>query len=158
MDDQSADGATSNLRSGRVSARQAFAREIVEIVLPVSLPVWTEREKIVPAVDAGRMHVVEYESHRVIADRIDLENGDVLLARDGLALVRGMALHLRARAFDAQIFGAQVERLAVVEGDGQRLAVLVQPQLRRPGRCVGHFDRLARGRSDVKVDHAGPGR
>ena len=89
------------------------------------------------------MHVVEHEPHRVIADRIHLENGDVLLARDGLALVGGMALHLGARALDAQIFGAQVESLAVVEGDGQRLAVLVQPQLRRPRRCVGHFDLLA---------------
>src|SRR5262249_9553676 len=102
---------------------------MVEIARLVSLTVSTEREKIVPAVDTGRMHVVESEPHRVIADRIDLENGDVLLARDGLSLVRGMALHLRARAFDAQIFGAEVERLAVVEGDGQRLAVLVQPQL-----------------------------
>src|SRR5262244_154566 len=55
-----------------------------------------------------------------------------------------MALHLGARAPDAQIFGAEVERLAVVEGDGQRLAVLVQPQLRRPGRCVAHFELLAR--------------
>src|SRR5262249_48695784 len=57
-----------------------------------------------------------------------------------------MALNLRARAPDAQIFGAEVERLAVIEGDGQRLAVLVQPQLRRPGgrRCVAHFDLLAR--------------
>src|SRR6266481_3420747 len=58
-----------------------------------------------------------------------------------------MALHLGARAPDTQIFGAEVEGLAVIEGDGQRLAVLVQPQLRRPGcrRCVAHFELLARG-------------
>src|SRR5262249_62207098 len=54
---------------------------------PIGVPVSTEREKVLPAVDPGRMHVVENEPHRVIADRIDLENGDVLLAGDGLALV-----------------------------------------------------------------------
>jgi hypothetical protein len=34
------------------------------------------------------MHVVEDEAHRVITDRIHFENGDILLACDGLALVR----------------------------------------------------------------------
>src|SRR5262245_23000611 len=48
-----------------------------------------------------------------------------------------MALHLRARAPHTQIFGAELECLAVVECDSQRLAVLAQPQLRRPGgRCA----------------------
>src|SRR5262249_29429316 len=75
------------LRSGRASALQALAGEVVEIVLPIGVLVSTEREKIGPAVDPSRMHVVENEPHRVIADRIDLENGDVLLAGDGLALV-----------------------------------------------------------------------
>src|SRR6266511_2468965 len=55
-----------------------------------------------------------------------------------------MALHLRARTLDAQIFGAQVEGLAVIESDGQRLAVLVQTQFGRPRlrRCVAHVDLL----------------
>src|SRR5262249_15168975 len=63
-----------------------------------------------------------------------------------------MTLNLRARAPDAQIFGAEVERLAVIEGDGQRLAVLVQPQLRRPGRrrCVVHFDLLGADRRESR--------
>src|SRR6266403_4748397 len=57
-----------------------------------------------------------------------------------------MALNLGARALDPQVFPAEDERLAVIEGDGQRLAVLVQPQLRWPGcrRCVAHFGLLAR--------------
>src|SRR5262249_12011753 len=95
-----------------------------------------ELEEIIPAVDAGRMHVVEDEPRRVIADRMHFEDADLLLSRDGLALVRRMALNLRARALDAQIFGAEVERLAVVESDGERLAVLVQER-----SSVGHgFD------------------
>jgi hypothetical protein len=39
-----------------------------------------------------------------------------------------MALHFRARAFHAQIFGRQVEALAALEADGERLAVFVQAQ------------------------------
>src|SRR5258708_12420037 len=57
-----------------------------------------------------------------------------------------MALNRGAGALDPQVFPAEDERLAVIEGDGQRLAVLVQPQLRWPGcrRCVAHFGLLAR--------------
>src|SRR5262252_1899505 len=104
-----------------------------------------ELEEIIPAVDAGRMHVVEDEPRRVIADRMHFEDADLLLSRDRLALIRRMALNLRARALDAQIFGAQVECLAVVESDGQRLAVLVQAQLGRPRlrRCLAHVGLLS---------------
>src|SRR5882757_9377006 len=105
---------------------QALAGEVVEIVSPIGLPVPAQRKEIVPAVDAGRMHIVEDQPHRVIADRVHFEDGDVLLASHGLALVGGMALHLGAGALDAQVFRTEIERLAAVEGDGQRLASLVQ--------------------------------
>src|SRR5262249_56902568 len=101
-----------------------------EEVLQIGVRVSAEPEEIIPAVEAGRMHVVEDEPRRVIADRMHLKDGDILLARDRFALIRRMALNLRTRALDAQIFGGQVEGLAVIEGDGQRLAVLVQAQLR----------------------------
>src|SRR5215831_4800395 len=56
-----------------------------------------------------------------------------------------MALHLRAWALDAQILGAQIERLAVVERNGQGPAVLVQAQFGRPRlrRCITHLGPLA---------------
>src|SRR6266851_5266050 len=118
--------------------RQALAGEVVEIVLPIGGAVAAQLVQIVPAIDAGRVHVVEHEPHRVIANRMHFEDGDVALAGDGLALVRRMALHLRARAPDAQILGIELEALAAVEGDDECLAVLAQPQLGRPGlRCGG---------------------
>ena len=44
-----------------------------------------------------------------------------------------MALHFGARAFHPQIFGRQIEALAALEADGERLLVLVQAQFGRPG-------------------------
>src|SRR5258707_15684038 len=56
-----------------------------------------------------------------------------------------MALHLRTWALDAQIFRAEVERLAVLERNCQRPAVLVQAQFGRPRlrRCITHLGLLA---------------
>ena len=79
------------------------------------------------------MQVVEHEPHRVIADRMHFEERNALLAGNGLALVWRMALHLGARTLHAQVFGAEVERFAALEDDCQCLAILVQPQLGRPG-------------------------
>src|SRR5260370_15520161 len=90
-------------------------RQSAEIILPIGVPISSELEEVIPAVDTGRVHVVENEPRRVIADWNDFDNRDVLLARDGLALVGRMALHLRPRALDAQIFRAEIERLRIVE-------------------------------------------
>src|SRR5262249_17304359 len=115
------------------SALEAFPCQIVEIVLPIAVAIAAELEQIVPAENPGGVQVVEHQPDRVIADRMHIENGDLLLARNGLAPIGGMTLHLGAGALDAQIFGAELETFPVVERNGQRLAVLVQPQLRRPG-------------------------
>ena len=86
----------------------------------------TKLGEIIPAVDAGRVHVVEGEPHGVISDRLDFGDHDMALAWHGLALVRRMTLHLGARAFDPQIFGGKLETLAILEGDRKRLAVLAE--------------------------------
>src|SRR5437660_10748844 len=79
------------------------------------------------------MHVVEDEPYGIIADRLDLDNPDVLLAADRLPLGGRMALHFRARTHDAQIFRRELERLPAVERDGEHAAFVFQPYLRRPG-------------------------
>ena len=112
---------------------QAFLRESGEVILPDLRVIAAELVEIIPAVDSGRMHVIEDEPHRIIADGMHFQNGNVLLAADGLALIRRMSLHLGARALHPQIFGAQIEGVAAVEDDAQGLAVLAQPQLRWPG-------------------------
>src|SRR5262245_61352749 len=107
------------------SAGESLAAQLVEIVLPIGVPIAAELDEIVPAVDAGRVHVVEHETHRIVANGLHFEDRHVLLAGDGLALVRRMALHLGARAAYAQILGGELIALAAIEGDRQGLAVLV---------------------------------
>ena len=111
----------------RRCARKALFRKLVEIVPPVFFAILTEFEKILPTKDSGRVHVVERQPHGVIADRMHFEDLHRFLAADGAPLARRMALDLGARAAHAQIFGGEIETLAAVEGDGQRLAILVQP-------------------------------
>src|SRR5262245_59699102 len=118
---------------------QPLGGQFVDIVLPVGCVIAAELAQVVPAVDAGRVHVVEHEAHRVVADRLHLQHLDVAFARNRLALLRRVPLDLRARALDAKIFGGERKRLAAVEGDGQRLTVLVQPDLGRPRRGRAHI-------------------
>src|SRR5580700_5641322 len=119
--------------------RKALFRKLVEIVPPVFFSILTEFEKIFPTKDSGRMHVVERQPHRVIADRMDFEDLYRLLAADGAPLAWRVALDLGARAAHAQIFGGEIETLAAVEGDGEGLAILVQPQLGRPRASHRHL-------------------
>src|SRR3984957_17841069 len=123
----------------RRCARKALFRKLVEIVAPIFFAILTELEKIFPTKDSGRMYVVERQPHRVIADRMHFEDLHRFLAADGAPLARRMALDLGARAAHAQIFGGEIKTLAAVEGDSERLAVLVQPQFRRPGACHRTF-------------------
>src|SRR5580698_4466011 len=116
----------------RRCARKALFGKLVEIVAPVFFAILTEFEKILPTKDSGRVHVVEGQPHGVIADRVHFEDLHRFLAADGAPLARRMSLDLGARAAHAKIFGGEIETLAAVEGDGQRLAILVQPQFRRP--------------------------
>src|SRR5579864_5715797 len=89
-----------------------------------------ELTQIGPGVEAGVVSVVEHDLDRVIADRFEADNGDVFLAGDDPPLARRMALDLGARAHDAQLLSGEPDRLAVVEGDLQRPALV-------PGRDVG---------------------
>src|SRR4051794_36784735 len=95
-----------------------------------------ERVEIVPAEDAGRMHVVEDELHGVIPDRLDADDLDVALARHRLALGRAVPLHLGRGARHPQVFGRKLESRAVVEGDAQAALVLGEPDLGRPALRV----------------------
>src|SRR5579864_9655053 len=99
----------------RRGARKAFFRELVEIVAPIFFAILTEFEKIFPTKDSGRVHVVEGQPHRVIADRMQFEDLHRRFAADGAPLARRMALDLGARAAHAQIFGGESKTLAAVE-------------------------------------------
>jgi hypothetical protein len=123
---------TAGLAAHRRLARQILLRQLVEIILPIAGIFAPQLVQIVPAIDAGGVQVVEHQPHGIIADRLHLQDRHVLLAGNGLALVRRMALDLGARAFHPQIFSRKIEALAVFESNRQGPAVLVQAQLCRP--------------------------
>src|ERR1700693_3534938 len=61
--------------------------------------------QVVPAEQAGIVAIVETDAHRVIADRLERVDANVLLAHDDLLCACAMTLNFGARRFDAQIFG-----------------------------------------------------
>src|SRR5437868_9207542 len=88
------------------------------------------------------MHVVEGEPHRIIADRLHLENLHISLARNGFSLVRRVTLHFGAWALHAQVFGGQQKLLAAIEADRKPLAILGKPDFGRPGHGRASTDRV----------------
>src|SRR3984885_5118341 len=96
---------------------------------------WLTRQlaQIVPAIEAGVVSVVEHDLDCVIANRLDRDDGDILLARDKLFLARRMPLHFGARALDAQPLGGQSDRLAVIEGDLKDAPLVHRRNIAWPG-------------------------
>src|SRR5215472_10589257 len=88
--------------------------------------------QVIPAVEASVVPVVENDAHCIISDALEGCDLDVFLACDEHLLVRRMALHLRARRLDAQIFGRKPKSLAVIIGDRQYGFRLVDAELDRP--------------------------
>src|SRR6516225_4518939 len=82
----------------RRGAGQFLRREVGEITPPIFFAVATEFEQIVPTENPGRMHVVEYQPHRIIADWMNFQDLHVLFTGNGSPLARGVTLNLRARA------------------------------------------------------------
>jgi len=56
-----------------MSSGKPLTREIVEVILPVLSVVLSQRMQILPAVNAGRVQVVEDEAHGVIADWVHFQ-------------------------------------------------------------------------------------
>src|SRR5260221_5362352 len=81
------------LAHARPVAVETLGLEIVEVILKAPLGVLSEIAQKRPGIDAGGVHVVEAEPHRIIADCIDGENAYGALAADRLALRFGMFLH-----------------------------------------------------------------
>src|SRR5260370_37682192 len=128
--------------SGRI-AGEPLAGKFIEISAPHAPLIAPEPGKIVPAEDSRGMHVVEHQPNGIVADRLDLEDGDVALAGNRLALVRGMSLDFGARAVDAQEFGGKFERLAGVEDNREGRLVLAKSQLGLPPRaCLRYWSDL----------------
>src|SRR6266446_2835239 len=123
------------LAHARPVAVETLGLEIVEVILKAPLGVLSEIAQKRPGIDAGGVHVVEAEPHRIIADRIDGENGDVALAADRLALCFGVTLHFGGRAGYAQQFRGKAESLSIVKCDMEGAAVLGEPDFKRPRRA-----------------------
>jgi hypothetical protein len=131
-------------------AVEALGGEIVEIILKPSLGIEAEIAQECPGVDAGGVHVVEAQPHRIIADGIDREDRHVALAAHRLALRLRVTLHFRRGTRDPEQFGGEVKRLAVVKTDMQRAAIPGEPDFDRPG--------LGNGGWPQRRDQPGPTR
>src|SRR4030081_3533525 len=123
------------LARARFVAVQALGLEIIEVILKAPLNIQSEIAQKRPGIDAGGVHIIEPEPHRIIADRIDGENRHVAFSANRLALRFGVTLHFGRGAGDAKQFCGKAESLAIVECDMQRSAVLREPDFNRPNRC-----------------------
>src|SRR3981189_713475 len=74
------------LARARFVAVESLGLQIVEVILKAPLGVLSEIAQKRPGIDAGGVHIVEPEPHRIVADGIDGENRHVALAADRLAL------------------------------------------------------------------------
>ena len=117
-------------------AAQPLLRQLGEIGVPALVLLVAQRVQIIPGEDAGIVEIVEGDADRIVADRLDLQDRDVALARHGHALLGRMALHFGRWRDHAQHFGRQLERLMAGEGHRQQLAVLRDPEFLR--RRHGH--------------------
>src|SRR5262249_56336278 len=110
-------------------SRQTLGSELVEVIAPVCVMALSKFAQVTPAVNSRRMQIVKHEAHRIISDRLHLDDGDVALACNGLALIGRMPLHLGARALHPQIFSGEFEALAAVEAHCPMAPLLAHPSL-----------------------------
>src|SRR4051812_30757345 len=119
-------------------AAEALLLEGGEVVAPASVVLDAEPVQVLPGKNPGIVQIVKFDAHRVIADRLQVENADMGALGDDALLAGAVPLHLGRRALDAQILGRQAELLAVVEFDLEPLCGAFQPQFDRPRSRVAH--------------------
>ena len=79
------------------------------------------------------MAIVEVQPHRVVANRLDVRDGDAVLACLQHLLTWSMSLHLRGGGEDPQILGGIAVFVTVIETDFQNTGLLMQVDLGRIG-------------------------
>src|SRR4051794_10019147 len=79
-------------------AAEALRFEGGEVVAPAPVVLDSEPVQILPGVDAGIVQIVEFDAHRVIADRLQIENADMGALGDDALLAGTVPLHLCRRA------------------------------------------------------------
>jgi hypothetical protein len=83
-----------------------------KVCRPFRILVAAEFVKVIPAVKACVVTVVEDNARGVVADRFDRDDLHVPLSGNGVLLGGGMPLHLGAWRFDTKIFRRQRKRRA----------------------------------------------
>src|ERR1700722_17042553 len=79
-------------------AAEPFGVQRRQIIPPAPLLLTAELVQILPGIDPGIVQIVEQNANGVMADGLDRHDADMPTSRHCLALGRGMALNLGARA------------------------------------------------------------
>src|SRR5262245_52389845 len=90
--------------------------EASQVALPLLRAFLPQFVKILPGVQAAVMAIVEDQANRVVSDRFDLGDDDILFADLQRLLSRAVAANLGGRRIHAQVLERQFESRAVVEG------------------------------------------
>ena len=132
-----ASSAVSRFRPGRTSGfpAKSVCGQSVEVLAPALFALDAELVKVIPGINAGVVQIVEGDLYGVIADRFEPHDADMGAAVDQRLLSRTVALNLRGRALDAQVFGGKGKMTAVIERDIEPLFRPLQAQLHWPARC-----------------------
>src|SRR3954463_437034 len=135
---------------------QTLGLEIVKVILKTSLGIGSEISQERPGVDAGGVHIVEPNSHGIVADGIDRQNRHVPFSANRLALRLGVTLDFGGRAGDPKQFRGKAESLAIVECHLQRSAIPDEADFERP--CHTEFRRAQASSCSVYLRPVGPPR
>ena len=101
--------------SSDIGYRPSFALQPRQVLPPLLLAVAAELVQVRPRVQPGVVAIVEYEAHRVVADRLDAADADLCLPSTSVPSPAPWPLHFGRRRVHAQVFERQLEVRAVVE-------------------------------------------
>src|SRR5262249_28878248 len=118
--------------------------ERLEVGIPQFLSPLAQLVEVRPGINTGIVKVVEYDAHRVVADRLQVDDSDLSPTRDQLLLAGTMALDFGRRALHAEEFRRKAKRHAIVEVNLENFLCLPQTNFRWPmtraemRRLLGH--------------------
>ena len=83
--------------------------------------------QVTPRIKAGVVTVIKLYPKGVVSDLLEVSDQDFAFAPDRNPLIGAVSLNFGAWTMDTKIFRTHAERIAVIEGDGEFVLLLVEP-------------------------------